>query len=271
MGAEQGEYRDGDAEHRGGARGRRKERDGGAGERRDRHTSILVHERSLCQRSFANIGFVAGERVDRRRARGSQTRGEILDRAAAVASVEGVTAVTIGALAADVGLSKSGLIRHFGSKERLQIATISHAAALFNDRVLAAAGEAPPGLGRLRAVVDAWLNYLVGDAFPGGCFFYAAGPELDRQPGPVRDALFATVAAGLSVLREDLEAARADGDLDERADLGQLLFELHGHLQQVSAWHLLLEDSSARSRGAAAIEALLERHAPAHRRRHHRA
>lgn len=203
---------------------------------------------------------MAGQRVDQRRVRGDRTRGEILDVAADVASREGIEGLTLAAVADTLEMSKSGVVRHFGSRVDLQLMTVQRAAEVFAALVLASAQDQPAGVDRLRRVVAAWIDYLVGDTFSGGCFFYAAAAEMDRRPGPLRDAVVAAVRAGLDLIRADLTAAVRAGDLAPDADVGQLLFELHAALQEVSTAHLLLEDPAAAERGRRAVDALLDRH-----------
>src|SRR3954469_25178117 len=106
------------------------------------------------------------------------TREAILERAVDLASAEGLEGLTIGRLATDMGLSKSGLFGHFGSKEDLQLATIEHAAGRFVGEVVEAAYRAAPeGPERLRALVEGYLDHLAGKVFPGGCFGAAASAE----------------------------------------------------------------------------------------------
>ena len=202
------------------------------------------------------------QRPDQRRIRGARTRQEILGTAADVASRRGLEALPLGTLAEALDMSKSGVVRHFGSREQLQLATIGHAAAVFAEVVLAPAAQRQPGLGRLRLVVASWVDYLLGTTFSGGCFFYSAAAEVDRQPGPLREAVVSVVQAGTGLLRADLMAGVAVGDLAPGTDVEQVLFELHGHLQQISLMHLLLADPQARARGERAIDELLQRHAP---------
>ncbi len=200
--------------------------------------------------------------VDRRRARGAQTRHDVLRAAADLASLRGIEAVTLGALGETLQMSKSGIVKHFGSREQLQLATIDYAATVFADVVLGSAQGQKPGLHRLRSTVRCWLDYLTGSTFSGGCFFHASAAELDCQPGPLRDAVVSLVRAGLALLREDLVAAVGAGELNRRTDVDQVLFELHGHLMEVSFAHLLLEDPTAHDRGARAIKGLLDRWRP---------
>ncbi|MCU0279192.1 MAG: TetR/AcrR family transcriptional regulator [Candidatus Nanopelagicales bacterium] len=198
--------------------------------------------------------------VDQRLVRGAQTKQEVLRAAADLASRRGLEALTLGALADQLEMSKSGVVKHFGSREQLQLATIEYAVGVFAQVVLSDAAGMPPGLQRLRTTTAAWLDYLTGSTFSGGCFFYAAAAELDRQPGPLRDRIKTTVTAGLSLLRDDLQAAVESGELQAHTDVGQVLFELHAYLQEVSLTHLLLDDPHGRARGEQAIAALLDRH-----------
>ena len=90
-------------------------------------------------------------------------------------------------LAAEVGMSKSGLYAHFKSKEELELATIATAAAIFDSEVLQPATPVPAGIERLKALANSFLSHLERRVFPGGCFFAAVAAELDTRPGPARD------------------------------------------------------------------------------------
>jgi AcrR family transcriptional regulator len=122
------------------------------------------------------------EVADRRRERGRRTRESILDAAVDLASVEGLDGLTIGRLASALGMSKSGLFAHFGSKEELQLATIEAASEIYIREVIAPARDAERGLPRLVALMDHWLDYLRREVFKGGCFFDAARSEYDSRP-----------------------------------------------------------------------------------------
>src|SRR5919112_3923894 len=116
-------------------------------------------------------------------------RDAILERAVEVASAEGLEGLTIGRLSSELGLSKSGLFGHFGSKEELQLAAVDAAGAIFYREVVKPALSEPEGAPRLRAFCDRWIGYLERKVFSGGCFFAAAMTEFDGRPGPVRDRL----------------------------------------------------------------------------------
>src|SRR5919202_2851528 len=117
-----------------------------------------------------------------------QTRGAILRRAADVASAEGLEGLTIGRLAGELGMSKSGVVGQFGSKEELQLATLEHAADVFRERVWEPVRHIEPGLPRLLAICESWTRYADGPAFSGGCFIAAASFEWDGRDGAVHDA-----------------------------------------------------------------------------------
>src|SRR6266536_1719292 len=127
----------------------------------------------------------------RLRSDGERSRSAILDEAARLATVEGIGGLSLSRLADSVGMSKSGLFAHFGSKEELQLATIETANAIFDAQVLEPASTASGGLERLRLLTDGYLRYVQGGTFPGGCFFATVLVEVSMQPGAVRDRLLA--------------------------------------------------------------------------------
>src|SRR5271163_92970 len=117
-----------------------------------------------------------------RRLRGTKTRESILEKAVAIASAEGLEGLTIGKLATELGISKSGLFAHFGSKEELQLAVVEMARKLFVERVIRPA-YVEHGLKRLRSLYEKWISYSGSEEFPGGCFFSAVSLEFDDRPG----------------------------------------------------------------------------------------
>src|SRR5262249_51302303 len=114
-----------------------------------------------------------------RRSKGQASRATILLAAARLATTKGLIGLSIGDLAAEVGMSKSGLYAHFKSKEELELATIATAAAIFDSEVLQPATQAPAGIARLKSLVNSFLSHLERRVFPGGCFFAAVAAELD--------------------------------------------------------------------------------------------
>ncbi|HZE48821.1 MAG TPA: TetR/AcrR family transcriptional regulator [Jatrophihabitantaceae bacterium] len=165
-------------------------------------------------------------KLDGRVERGDQTRRAILDRAAAIASVEGLEGVSIGRLATELEVSKSGVFAHFGSKEELQLATVRWAREVFIAAVITPAHRSPAGLRRLWRLCDAWLDYSTRRVFPGGCFFASVTAEFDARPGRVRDAIAAAHREWQRYLEESIATARELGELSADADPRQLAFEL---------------------------------------------
>src|SRR5215475_4458588 len=122
-----------------------------------------------------------------RRSKGQASRDTILLAAARLATTKGLEGLSIADLAAEVGMSKSGLYAHFKSKEELELATIATAAAIFDREVLQPVTRAPAGIARLKSLANAFLSHLERRVFPGGCFFAAVAAELDTHPGPAHD------------------------------------------------------------------------------------
>src|SRR5207237_7806408 len=135
--------------------------------------------------------------------------------------------LSLARLADAVGMSKSGLFAHFGSKEELQLATVDAASAIFDDVVIEPASDAAAGLPRLRAYIDRFLDHVEEGVFPGGCFFVSAVSELDTHPGPVRDGAMAFSQRWLALLAEEVAAGQAAGELDPAGDPPQIAFELN--------------------------------------------
>jgi AcrR family transcriptional regulator len=144
----------------------------------------------------------------------------ILSWALDIASVDGLEGLTIGRLASELGMSKSGVFAHFGSKQELQLATVAAAAERFRVAVIEPALQAQDGAPRLRAMATAYLKHLEGNDYAGGCFWAATSAEYDDRPGPVRDAIAAALDAWLGELERQ---ARLAGSPDP----GRFAFELY--------------------------------------------
>jgi AcrR family transcriptional regulator len=190
--------------------------------------------------------------------KGVETRNSILQRAVDLASLEGLEGVTIGRLADELGMSKSGLFAHFGSKEDLQLAILQAAGDRFIDRVFRPALNAERGYPRLLAICRAWTDYVGGNLFPGGCFFAAASFEFDGRPGPVRDALVKSMKDWVGALEKAIVMAQEEGHLDPDADPEQLSFEINSLFFGANFDYQLLADKKAPRRAMKAIEDRLE-------------
>src|SRR5215470_1172345 len=86
------------------------------------------------------------------------TRREILKVAVDIASAEGLEGLSIGRLATELGMSKTGVFAHFGSKEKLQLATVERAKEIFLEEVMLPAMKVPRGVARLIAMLENWLG-----------------------------------------------------------------------------------------------------------------
>jgi AcrR family transcriptional regulator len=198
------------------------------------------------------------EVLDGRRERGRRTRGSILATAVDIASVEGLEGLTIGRLASELSMSKSGLFAHFGSKEELQLATIAAAREIFVAEVVEPARAAERGLPRLAALLEAKLDYLRRGVFRGGCFFDAARLEYDsRHPGPVRDAILEEFAAWSQLVADLIRSAQRAGHLDPQADPDQVAFELDAIGSAANLRFQINHDAEAFERAQRAIEGRL--------------
>lgn len=190
--------------------------------------------------------------------KGETTRALILDHATALATRVGLDGLSIGALAAELGLSKSGLFAHFQSKEGLQIAVVETASARFTDAVVRPGLRAPRGLPRVRALMDTWLAWSAEIQRVDGCFFVAVAPELDDRPGPVRDLFVQRQRDWLDILATSVRAAVTEGHLRPDTDPELLAFELHGIVLSAHHRARLLGEADAARFARAAVARLLD-------------
>ncbi|MGA7671522.1 MAG: TetR/AcrR family transcriptional regulator [Nitrolancea sp.] len=196
-------------------------------------------------------------RQKRRRADGEQTYRTILLTAARLASVEGLEGLSIGRLAEEIGMSKSGLYAHFGSKEELQIGTVETAREIFIDEVINPALSDDARDNRLLAACEAFLTYVERRVFPGGCFFVAAAAEVNAHPGPVRDLVAESQGSWLGFLERMAEREKRQGHLSADVDTAQLAFELHAMLVAANTSMLLHGDTVGIDRARSAIRSRL--------------
>ena len=196
--------------------------------------------------------------------KGESTRAAILEAALAQASEAGFESLTIGALAARTGLSKSGLFAHFGSREDLQVAAVEAAAQRFADTVFLPALKARRGLPRLRALVDNWLDWTARTGLEHGCPMQAAAVEFDDRPGAVRDAIAGHFERLDRELARTVRLAVDEGHLRTDLDVEQFVFELLGIVFTHHHHARLLHRTQAQARGRAAFARLVEHATPPH-------
>lgn len=176
-----------------------------------------------------------------------------------MASVEGIEGLTIGRLAEELGVSKSGVYAHFGSKTQLQLETLAAAQVVFDRHVLGPARRAPAGMARLRALAEAYLSYVEEAVFPGGCFFASLLAEMDARAGPVHDHVLTGERAWQDGLADEARTAQRRGELAPEADPGQIAFELQALLELSNYHFVLFQDRRVVDRGRRAVDSLLER------------
>ena len=191
-----------------------------------------------------------------RKAQGEGTRKAILEAAVHIASAEGLEGLTIGRLATELSMSKSGLFAHFGSKEELQVATVEAARSIFIREVIHPSFEGTSGLPGLWRLCDAWLSYVESGVFRGGCFFAAVASEFDSRPGPVRDRIAEIMKEWLDTLRRAVATAQAAGELAADVDPTQIAFEFNS-LELGANW--AFQRYGEKQAFARAREAMLER------------
>lgn len=193
--------------------------------------------------------------------RGDRRRRAILAAAADVATAEGLEGLSIGRLAREVGLSKSGVAAHFASKQDLQLHAVERAAAGYDRQVMAR--DAEPGLPRARALMEAWIDHVEGIEYRGGCFFAATGAEFGARPGPVRDRVAHYTGSWIRILERELRTAARLGELAAEADPRLLAFQLHAFVQEANLRRTLLDDDGAFDDARALLAHVLEQARPA--------
>lgn len=195
--------------------------------------------------------------------KGEETKAAILDHAAKLASQVGLEGLSIGKLADDMSLSKSGVFAHFQSKETLQVETLQFARDLFVENVITPAFKQPRGLPRVRTLFEKWLDWNAS-CFPGGCLIIAASTEFDDRPGAVRDVLAQNQRDLVDTITQATKIAIQEGHL--RADLkpDQFAFEMYGIILSFHHHMRLLGDPKARSRALAAFSSLVEQSSKGH-------
>lgn len=190
--------------------------------------------------------------------KGQETKTAILDEALTIASRVGFTGLTIGQLAEQTGMSKSGLFAHFQSKEQLQLQTLAHARRKFVDTTIRPALAVSRGEKRVRELFERWVVWET-EVLPGGCIFVTGSVEFDDQPGPMRDALVADQRDWLETVATVARTAVSEGDFRDDLDPQQFAFEVQGLTLGYHHSARLLDDPQAMNRVRTAFEALLDR------------
>ena len=192
----------------------------------------------------------------RSNAEAAQTRVAIIDRAVETASIEGLEGVTVGKLADDLGMSKAGVIGHFGNKTELQRAALKKAQGTFLEAVWEPAADLPGGMPRLKTIADCWVNHLTNCPFPGGCFMTTMSVEWDARSGELHDEVVEGWQGWRELLVREARRAVKAGDLE--ADPQQVAFEMLAIAMGLNQSLQLLGDQRAPARARRALARLLE-------------
>jgi AcrR family transcriptional regulator len=189
--------------------------------------------------------------------KGELTRQAILERAVRLASRVGLQGLTIGGLAEELQLSKSGLFAHFRSKSSLEVEVLEAAMALFTERVIRPALARPRGEPRIRALFERWLEWGRSSYLEGGCIFVAAAAELDDTPGPARNKLVQGQKDWLDCLAQTARTAISEGHFRPDVDVEQFAVEVHGVMLACHHSARLMRDPKAEVRARRAFENIL--------------
>lgn len=189
--------------------------------------------------------------------KGQETRERIIDRAYLLAGRLGVEGLTIGSLADELKLSKSGLFAHFGSKEDLQLAVLQEGERRFQELVIKPALKAPRGVPRFKKLFELWLDWGTNPANPGGCVFIAASAELDDREGRVRDYLVATQKSLIAFMAQAARLCIEQGHFKSEVDCEQLAHEAYGIVLSYNHFKRLLRDPNAEKHAKQAFERLI--------------
>lgn len=159
--------------------------------------------------------------------KGEQTRASILDAALELASRDGLEGLTIGVLADRMGMSKSGVFAHFGSREDLQIDVLKLYHHQFEQDVFYPSLLEPRGLPRLQSLFARWIA-RVSLEIASGCIYISGAVEYDDRPGPIREHLVVMVRTWQQALRRAAQQAVDEKHLRPDTDTQQLVFEMYG-------------------------------------------
>jgi AcrR family transcriptional regulator len=203
----------------------------------------------------------AGERATKPMHKGQQTKAAIVDAALALASQVGLEGLSIGAIAEMMQMSKSGVFAHFGSREELQISVVREYHQRFEQEVFYPALREPRGLPRLRALFHNWMRRTTTE-IDSGCIYISGAVEFDDRPGPVRDALVATVNTWQAAMHRAVVMAKTEGHLSRKADAGQIAFEIHGLILALHYEARFLRNPDGLQRARQGFDNILARNQP---------
>jgi len=187
--------------------------------------------------------------------KGQDTKLAILEAGLDMASQLGLDGVSIGSLAKTIHMSKSGLFAHFQSKENLQVDILEYAARLFAEGVIVPALITGPGIPRIKALVNNWIDWAA--KLTGGCIFVSASADFTDRPGKVRECLLRQQHDWIDCLRRIAESAIKVGDFRNDVDCEQFAFDLYSLLLGFHLYDKLLDDAETKKRQEIALEQLV--------------
>jgi AcrR family transcriptional regulator len=224
--------------------------------------AAMVDMRGITSTTDRDLIFTNARSYFEGMSKGEATRERILGRAFLLAGRDGLDGLTIGALADELKLSKSGLFAHFGSKEELQVAVLDLASSRFTEQVMLPAFKSARGLPRLERIFENWVDWMVDAHKPGGCIFTQAIAELDDQQGRPHDVLLESQLNLVEALTKTVQLAVDEGHFGKTTDPKQFAFELHGIMMTLHMYQRLFKDRRAVERARSAFKRLVQFHSP---------
>ena len=191
--------------------------------------------------------------------KGAETRASILTQAISMAGILGLEGLTIGRLATQTGMSKSGLFGHFGSKEALQFAVLETIAKDFSLKVISPALKEPTGETRLRKLFSNWMEWANDETQEGGCRLMGASVELNARPGELRNYLAEQQIEWIDCIRRMAQKAVSESIFRAGLDTRQFAFEFHSIGLGLNFSLRLLRDPAALSRSQVAFDSLIQK------------
>ncbi len=191
--------------------------------------------------------------------KGAETRRKILAHAMGIAAREGLAGLTIGRLARDLRMSKSGLFAHFRSKRALEIATINEAGKVFSSQVLSPAKSANDGIGQVWVLCNSWLAHIEHRVFPGGYFFTGAFFECAERSGAIEDEINRMAQEWWGMLRNAVQKAQDRKEINSNVDVRRISFDLNGILMATYWTHLVEKNDEIFEEARSAVLAKLKK------------
>ncbi|EKO3481974.1 TetR/AcrR family transcriptional regulator [Vibrio fluvialis] len=191
--------------------------------------------------------------------KGRITRENILQTAFELASANGLESLTIGELAKECGMSKSGLFAHFNSKENLQIAVLEFANQTFIRRVISQARELDDGdiERKLRRILDNWLGW--NQSFQGSCMFLDAWKEAVHTDCAIQQTLKASISSWIHYLQIQIHKGIEQGQFVAHLNAQQASYELYGLYLSAHLFYSLYGQEQSYQHFWQGVDALLAR------------